>query len=230
MATQSEDPLASPSHQAPSAEDSITSMPVKCGSVCGVLYLDKIRVTGNKGSLKCILSNSVWYSPMEFESLGGKTKSKCWRRSILHENVQLGIFLSSIGIHPDKASSPTPGIPGSLDSRKSGQLIDTALAFIKAYRLKGDTMGMKLAVLSTFDSSSLATAHKSLWDNCGDDLKQLGLSYHLRRGSEKRQAADMLFTDIITAFDKLDSVEKLPAIFCEANELDSPVLPLILYQ
>ena len=119
MATQSEDPLASPSHQAPSAEDSITSMPVKCGSVCGVLYLDKIRVTGNKGSLKCILSNSVWYSPMEFESLGGKTKSKCWRRSILHENVQLGIFLSSIGIHPDKASSPTPGIPGSLDSRKT---------------------------------------------------------------------------------------------------------------
>ena len=80
-------------------------------------------------------------------------------------------------------------------------------------------MGMKLAVLSTFDPSSLATAHKTLWAHCGDDLKQLGLSYHLRCGSEKRQVADMLFTDIITAFDKLDSAEKLPAIFCEATEL-----------
>ena len=179
----------------------------------GVLYLDKIKAPGNQGSLKCILCDTVWYSPNEFESLGGKTKSKYWRRSILHENVQLGTFLSSIGIHTDKASSPSPGISGS------GLLIDSALAFIKAYRLKGDTLGMKQAVLSTFDSSSLATAHKCLWDKCGDDLKQLGLSYHLRRGSEKRQAADMHFTDITTAFDKLDSVEKLPAIFCEANEL-----------
>ena len=80
-------------------------------------------------------------------------------------------------------------------------------------------MGMKLVVLLTFDLSSLATAHKTLWDHCGDHLKQLGLSYHVRRGSEKRQVADMVFTDIITAFDKLDSAEKLPAIFCEATEL-----------
>ena len=111
MATQSppEISLASPSHQALSGDDSINSIPVKCGSVCGVLYLDKIKVTGNKGSLKCIRANPLWYSPVEFESLGGKSKSKCWRRSIFHENVQLGIFLSSIGIHPNKASSPTPG-------------------------------------------------------------------------------------------------------------------------
>ena len=159
--------------------------------------LKKIKAPGNKGNLKCILSNSEWYSPIDFESLGGKVKSRNWKRSILHENIQLGIFLSSIGIHLDKVPSPTPG-SGSrsfvnvlLDGRRAGHtLIDTALAFIKAYRLKGDAFGLKQAVLSTFDSVSLSDAYKSLWDTCGDDLQDCGLTFHTRRSSEKRQVAD----------------------------------------
>lgn len=38
-------------------------------------------------------------------------------------------------------------------------------------------------------------------------------------GSEKREVADALLADILVAFDKLDAVDKLPTIFCEANDL-----------
>ena len=78
---------------------------------------------------------------------------------------------------------------------------------------------MKQAVLSVFDCTSLATAYKSLWDNCEDDLSLCGLTFHQRRTSEKRQAADAFLADILTAFDKLDTSDKLPAIICEANDL-----------
>ena len=36
---------------------------VKCGTATGELYLEKLSsAAGNKGSAKCILSNSIWYS------------------------------------------------------------------------------------------------------------------------------------------------------------------------
>ena len=112
----------------------------------------------------------------------------------MHENIQLGIFLPSIGIHLDKTPSPTPG-PGSssnviLDGRRA--VIDTAIAFIKAYRLKGDAFGMKQAVLSAFDSVSLSDAYKSLWDTSSDDLLDCGLTFHTRRSLEKRQLTNVL--------------------------------------
>lgn len=98
-------------------------------------------------------------------------------------------------------------------------IVDPALAFIKAYRLRGDAVGLKQAVLSVFDSTSLATAYKSLWDNCEADLLLCGYTFHQRRTSEKRQAADAFLADSVVAFDKLDTLDKLPAILCEANDL-----------
>ena len=41
-------------------------------------------------------------------------------------------------------------------------LADPVLAFIKAYRLKGDLVGLKQVVCSRFDSSSLGSAHRHL--------------------------------------------------------------------
>ena len=55
---------------------------------------------------------------------------------------------------------------------------------------------------------------------CGDCLDNLGLPYHPRRGSDKRQVADFLLADIVAAFDKLDGVDKIPPIFCEATGLN----------
>ena len=149
--------------------DSIT---VKCGTTVGSLYLDKLSAVSNPSafkSTKCILSNSTWYSPGEFESLGGKVKSKHWKRSIFYGNVQLGTYLASIGLDTPPKTSTTPSrgsspVPSLVDSSISGQLRSPILAFIKAYRLRGVASGLRNAVLSVFDSTSLVAAHKLLWE------------------------------------------------------------------
>ena len=51
-----EDPLTHTLSQASSSSDSHTTVPVKCGSATGILYVDKIRRgAGNVGNLKCVL-------------------------------------------------------------------------------------------------------------------------------------------------------------------------------
>ena len=201
------------------------TVPVKCGTATGILHVDKIRGPGNKGNLKCIFSESKWYTPIEFESIGGKTKSRNWRRSILHENLQLGIFLTSVGIHPDK-SSPTPG---SSDIKQSSNLplSNPVLAFVKAYRLRGDVSGLRNSLLPAVDSSLLVDALKALWQHCKNDLQELGLIYKSRRDSDKRSVSDAILGDIITAFDALDNACKLPAIFVEATDLLS-IPPVVM--
>ena len=78
--------------------DKTSSVPPKiisviCGSVSGELYLDKLsnRSSSKLGGIKCVLSDSSWYSLTEFQSLGGKAKSKNWRKS-----VQLLIVTSNL--------------------------------------------------------------------------------------------------------------------------------------
>lgn len=52
-------------------------------------------------------------------------------------------------------------------------------------------------------------AQKVFWDMCGsgDCFGHLGLPYHPRRGSDKRQIAGYLLADIVAAFDKLDGAQ-----------------------
>ena len=55
---------------------------------------------------------------------------------------------------------------------------------------------------------------------CGTPaLESLGFQYHARRGSDRRQLSDIQITDIPLAFEKLDDKDKLPSIYCEANDL-----------
>ena len=54
---------------------------------------------------------------------------------------------------------------------------------------------------------------------CGNVLRDCGLAYHSRCSSDKRPVVDALLDDILVVFDKLDTVDKLPAIYCEAKEL-----------
>ena len=63
---------------------------------------------------------------------------------------------------------------------------------------------MKQAVCSSFDDTSLSYAYKLLWDSYSSELESLGLQHHARRGS------DILFADILLAFEKLDDQDKLP--------------------
>ncbi len=93
------------------------------------------------------------------------------------------------------------------------------LAFVKAFRLKGDASALKHAALGRFSISLLCDAKKRLWEHCADDLAALELPFTPRRSSEKRSQAVADLDDILLAFDKLDDVDKIPEIFCEASEL-----------
>lgn len=87
---------------------SSSTVTVKCGTATGILYINKINAPGSKGSLKCIHSDSIWYSPTDFGILGGKDlELETFHH--MHDNLQLqlGIYLSSFGTHPDKPSSPS---------------------------------------------------------------------------------------------------------------------------
>ena len=66
-----------------------------------------------------------------------------------------------------------------------------------------------------FLTALLATAYKSLWRW---PFYFVALLF-IKDTSEKRQAADAFLADIVTAFDKLDTSDKLAAILCEANHL-----------
>ena len=92
-------------------------------------------------------------------------------------------------------------------------IVSPLLSFVKAFRLRGDVSTLKKAVTACFDSSSLIEAHKLLWDFCGDSLKDLGLVYHSRRSTDKRDASEATLVDILSVFDKLDEADSIPPIF-----------------
>ena len=136
----------------------------------------------------------------------------------------MGTHLSSLGLITNKSGSASPRTlsPSRTElfhQSSNNVIIDPVLAFVKAYCLKGNTVGLKQAVFSHFDPSCLNNVHKLLWNTSGDILEQMGLPYHARRGSDKRQVSDVLLADIVTAFDKLDACDKLPNIYCEAFDL-----------
>ena len=75
-----------------------TCIPVSCGSASGELYLEELKGRSHWGSVKCIVYNLSWVTPTEFESHGGKSKSRNWKRSIYHNGVQLGVLRTAL--HP----------------------------------------------------------------------------------------------------------------------------------
>ena len=130
-------------------------IPVICGSASGELYLDKLpdKSSSKLGGIKCVLSDSSWYSLTEFETFGAKAKSKNWCKSVIvaDSNVLLGAFLQSIGSSGSETSAPSaPSCVGSPSARpkhsQSRSLIDPVLAFTKAYRLRGNSAGLKQPV------------------------------------------------------------------------------------
>ena len=56
---------------------------VECGSVSGQLYIDRLPKERSKRVGQCVLSASRWYTPLEFEKLGGKSAKK-WKSSLSH--------------------------------------------------------------------------------------------------------------------------------------------------
>ena len=95
----------------------------------------------------------------------------------------------------------------------------SVLAFIKAFRLRGDMNALKQTALSRFSIPMLSSAKKTLWETCGADLSSLDLPFTSRRSSEKRTQATADLEDILLVFSKLDEADKIPQIYCEAAEL-----------
>ena len=196
---------------------------VKCGSVEGSLYLDRLLggQPGREGGTKCIYypSKRKWVSPVEFEGLGGKSKSGKWKQSIkTGSNIAIGSHLSSLGFDTTRPQSPSLSQPSSSAPNPS-LIVSPLLILVKAFRLRGDVSTLKKAVTACFDSSSLIEAHKLLWDFCCDSLKELGLVYHSRRSTDKHDAFEATLVDILSVIDKLDEADSIPPIFCEASQL-----------
>ena len=218
----------------PLTETSQNEITIKCGTVVGTLYLDKLSEGGREGSAKCILyptktpSKNRWVTPVDFEALGGRGKSGKWKQSIkTSNNVAIGAYLSSLGTSISSSQSRSQSQISEISNEAASSnlhvcvmpLIDPILAFIKAYRLRGNISNLKQLVASHFDISSLTDAQKLLWDHCGELLKELGLSFHTRRNTDKRDAFDATLADILSAFTLLDEANKLPEMYCEATHL-----------
>ena len=129
------------------------------------------------------------------------------------------VHLSTLGFdvyrshpHSHTAVPPSLSLSSTVSIFDASSIVSPLLAFIKAHRLRGCTTNLKQAVAAHFDISSLIDAHKLLWDHCGDTLKQLGLTYHTRRSTDKRDAFEATLADILSAFNKLDKDDKLPFI------------------
>ena len=96
---------------------------------------------------------------------------------------------------------------------------EPVLAFIKAFRLRGDVNTLRQAALNCFSTSLISNAKKALWDMCTSELSSLELPFAPRRSSEKRFQATADLDDILLAYSKLDEIDKIPLIYCEAADL-----------
>ena len=64
-------------------------------------------------------------------------------------------------------------------------LIHPVLAFLKAFRLKGDIDTIRRSVCENFSSELVERAKKALWDFCGSVLDAASFPLQIRRDSEK---------------------------------------------
>ena len=124
---------------------------VECDSVSGQLYIDRLPKERSKRVGQCVLSASRWYTLLEFEKLGGKSAKK-WKSSLSHGSRPL----SDSNLACSTAVAPQASIPVLAATQAEGtMIIDVVLAFIKAYRLRGDKNNLSTIVLDRFDQSAV---------------------------------------------------------------------------
>ena len=135
-------------------------------------------------------------------------------------HTQATVPTADVLLNPNVVVAPSLGQPPSLPLETStiGEpptsipcplLVNPDLAFIKAYRLKGDTVSLKRLVSERFSNELVEGAKRTLWDSCGSLLTSL--PYLARRDSENRSQLMANLEDII--------VKAIPDMFCEASAL-----------
>ena len=198
---------------------------IVCGSAVGQLYLGKLDEY-RRSQGKCVLVSGKWYTPTEFEIMGGK-KARKWKQSLQHLGKPLSDYnlscaqcsQSSVESASASALSHVPSVNSVTTGTDCSLLVDTVLSFVKAYRLKGDNNSLKNIVGECFSTEAVEGAKKLLWDNCKQHLEGAGLPYQARRDSEKRSQIAANIDDILRAFESLDSGNLIPPIYSEAVEL-----------
>ena len=141
---------------------------VCCGSVCGKLYFDKLDLT-KKSPGKCVLVNSVWYTPLELKGLAGK-KAKQWRQTVLHRGKPLGEYslTSPLPVSSDNGNNSVQDV---LSVQGVNQVLSqhshsrSRSQYDLPFRLDGDVSLLQGNVRSS--TSALATTHVS---SCSDTM------------------------------------------------------------
>jgi len=91
---------------------------VECGSVSGQLYIDRLPKERAKCVGQCVLSSSKWFTPLEFEKLGGKSAKK-WKSSLFHA----GHPLSDYSLVCSTAVPPTASSTSNVATQADGTMI-----------------------------------------------------------------------------------------------------------
>ena len=87
----------------------------------------------------------------------------------------------------DPGGRAEPPLQSQSSSLPDKLLINPVLAFVKAFRLKGDNTSLRSAIAARFDTGVPSSAIKALWDFSGPDLSRLGLAYQSHRNADKQQ-------------------------------------------
>ena len=144
--------------------------------------------------------------------------SKLDNDSSLFESNHVCLSASDSALATSHLSSCNATSAGS-NASNPPLLVDAVLSFIKAFCLKGDHGSIKRIVGERFSSESVDKANKLLWDYSKTTLESNGLCYHNRRDSDRRSQLDANLEDIMQALDVLDSLNLIPAMYCEAADL-----------
>ncbi len=85
-------------------------------------------------------------------------------------------MLPTLGL--DKPRDTAQGSNLLLQSRSGPHLANPVLAFVKAFRLKGDSSRLSSLLTDKFSVTQLVDALKDLWAYCHADLVRLDFAYH----------------------------------------------------
>ena len=75
--------------------------------------------------------------------------------------------------------------------------MDTALSFVKAFRLKRDVDSIRMVATERFSPKEVEAAKSSLWDYSKLDLEAKGFVFHVRRDSDRRSQLAANLDDIL---------------------------------
>lgn len=98
-------------------------------------------------------------APVNLKTWVVDLKAKIWKRSICYNRKPLLYCLSHLGLSVDPGKSiESPTLSQSCAQASAAPDRQPVLAFVKAFRLKGDNESLKSAIASRFDVGLVATA------------------------------------------------------------------------